>query len=88
VAWVHVDNTDIQNLSLDLINVVEPRVTKTVVVVAPPNNGKDVESRRWLNRYDTRSSITKCADSCEFKLYRLSSVYSTITSTMTADDHL
>jgi hypothetical protein len=43
VAWVQVDESkDIQNPSLDWINVVEPRVTK-VVIVAPSKVGIDVE---------------------------------------------
>jgi hypothetical protein len=44
VAWLHIEDTkDIQNLSWDSINLVEPRVTK-VVIVAPSNNGMDAAS--------------------------------------------
>jgi hypothetical protein len=50
VARVDIDTKDIQNPRLDLVNVVEPRVTK-VVVVAPSNTGMDIVS------IHTRSSI-------------------------------
>jgi hypothetical protein len=44
VAWLHVDDTkDIQNPGWNSINVVEPRVTK-VVIVAPSNDGMDAAS--------------------------------------------
>jgi hypothetical protein len=47
-VWVHVDGTkDIHNPSWDSINLVEPRaVTKSVVIVAPSNNGMDAASIR------------------------------------------